>query len=201
MILNLSKLIAGKLVKQNVVSLADVGVYEYGLYMLFFKILYLIVFLIIGVLLNMTAETIILVLVYSSLRKFAGGYHANTEKKCLWITVITMIGMLLSTKLFYYVSNDRLLLFLLVCAVVISILLAPVQTLNKKLDSVEIKHYKRSAIVAVTIITTCIVFMRAFEVIYYIPAIIGVISESVTLIIGRILIKDIHDKNKQSALK
>jgi len=196
MILSLSKLIANKLVNRNVVCLEDIEIYVYGLYMLFFKILYLFIFLILGVSLNMAVETIILVLVYSSLRKLAGGYHANTEKKCLLVTVITMIGMLLSTKLFYCFFNERLLLFMLVCAVLIIILLAPVQTLNKSLDDAEIKHYKKCAKFAVAIIAICIIFMREFKFIYYIPVIIGVISESVTLIIGKISIKYMHGKNQ-----
>jgi len=196
MILKLSKIITQKLLSDKIVILEDSDSYEYGLYMLFYKILYLLIFMAIGLAFGMLIETIILILVYSSLRKVTGGFHANTEKKCLFVTILTILCMIFLTKLFYSILNLPLIIALLLFSIGIIIMLSPVENANKILDKLEVIHYRKYTYYIIIFWVLCIIFMKTINIVYYIPVFIGVFIESITLIIGKFTIILTHNNNE-----
>lgn len=86
-------------------------------------------------------ESIIFTISLYFLRIYAGGYHANTQKKC-YIT-----SLLISIFLFAFIRQiilpEKILNFFTISACITIIFLAPIDTCNKPLDIMEKKFFKK----------------------------------------------------------
>ena len=71
----------------------------------------------------------------SVLRKYIGGYHSNTEKKCYVISFITVLTSLLGIKMIK--CGGELGIALQTICLVIVLLIAPVENVNHILDKDE----------------------------------------------------------------
>lgn len=98
-------------------------------------------FLIIGTLFKMPMETIFFTLGYIPLRIYAGGYHAKTPFRCWCLSNVILAVSLVIVKNAekYYIAFGILSLI----AVVVLILLMPVEDLHKPLDQNDRKKYKK----------------------------------------------------------
>lgn len=98
-------------------------------------------FLIIGILFKMPMETIFFTLGYIPLRIYAGGYHSKTPFRCWCLSNVILAVSLVIVKNAekYYIAFGILSLI----AVVVLILLMPVEDLHKPLDQNDRKKYKK----------------------------------------------------------
>lgn len=110
-------------------------------------------FLIIGILFKMPFETIIFTLGYIPLRIYAGGYHAKTPFRCWFLSNIILVVSLVIVRNAekYYIEFGILSLI----AVLVLIMLMPVEDRHKPLDQNDRKKYKKRG-VAILAIEICI---------------------------------------------
>lgn len=111
----------------------------------------IITFLIIGILFKMSFETIIFTIGYIPLRIYAGGYHAKTPFRCWCLS-----NIILAVSLVVVQNAEKCYIVfgvLSLIAVVILIILMPVEDLHKPLDQNDRKKYKKygMAILAIEI--------------------------------------------------
>ena len=84
-------------------------------------------------------------LCFIMLRRYAGGYHAETQRKCL---IMTYLSTLLCVAIIFFLPVNPIFQEIMVALFNICIILkAPVESKNKPLNAVEKKVYKRKAIV------------------------------------------------------
>lgn len=92
-----------------------------------------------GYVLGIFFQGIIFLCCLSALRRYAGGYHANTQNGCY---VISFIVVVLSFLCIRQIANIGLIgLFFQVISLCIILLLAPVENRNRILDKCEKKKY------------------------------------------------------------
>ena len=72
----LSERIAVGLARSSVIQNEDVELYAYGFYILISKLLFLIMALIFGVILNIVLESLVFYVLFSIIRAYAGGVYA-----------------------------------------------------------------------------------------------------------------------------
>jgi len=141
----ISEKIADGFVRDGIVKTEDRELYQYGVNQGFNLILNIATTLIIGLLLNMIWQSVLFMFAYIPIRIFAGGFHAKTPLGCYVLSVVLNTAILLIMK---YVIFPTIVLFImtLVSSVVIS-LLSPVEDVNKPLDKLETRVYKKKVII------------------------------------------------------
>ncbi|MBN4069501.1 MAG: accessory regulator AgrB [Alkaliphilus sp.] len=180
----LSNMLINKFKIQSIIQEEDEEVYFYGLQLLIATIIKIVGLIVIASILGFVVETIVFMVFYSSLRVQAGGFHASTFFKCL---IITMIIISISLVIAYliphnYASNMQLII--LVIAILLVYLYAPVDTENKPLSKKEVLIYRRRSMITVligsTIILTTIYLYNELMILGNVAA-LAFFSESVTL--------------------
>ncbi len=87
---------------------------------------------------------------YFSLRSYSGGYHASTPARCYLVsTAITVLFFLLLKY-----SPDWPPIIMLssgIIAMTVTVLLAPLESINKPLDALERKTYKRRSMAVLSV--------------------------------------------------
>lgn len=88
---------------------------------------------------------LVFLVIYIPLRKYAGGFHAKSNEKCMICSSVVIVCVIVLNKVLHYVMNNwesfSIIWFILVLAYVWR--MAPIETPNKKLDEVERRTYKR----------------------------------------------------------
>lgn len=154
------------LLKKNVISYEEEEVVEYGLGVLGENILSIVITVLLGSFYKSPISGLLLWLLVFPLRKYAGGFHANTRGRCLLISV----GIMLCAYGLFMTWELPMVVFVITTAMTFGIILwlAPVDTPNKLLDVLEQGMYRKRA--RVILVTEGIVFISAcilrYEILY-----------------------------------
>lgn len=139
-------------------------VYLYGFETLIASILNSGVILLIGLLFDRFIHSIVFLACYCPLRQFAGGYHANTYRRCFF----TFIGIFLLT---IFLANNLENICLRPLIILFSILnwgsiciLSPVEHVNNPLTENEKIKYKKNARLITTLIILFIFISKKYFV-------------------------------------
>lgn len=88
---------------------------------------------------------LLFLVIYIPLRKYAGGFHAENNEKCIIYSSLVIIYVIVLNKTLYDVTNAYggigTICFVLMLAFVWH--MAPIETKNKKLDNMERRRYRR----------------------------------------------------------
>lgn len=163
-------------------------IYAYGFEVLMSSVFSIICSLIIGVVLKKGVEAAIFLFVYCSIRKEAGGYHADTNIKCTltFLSVFTFI-MIVYEKVSRNTS-DLVLITLILLSDLCIVLFAPVGTIENPIPIHREKKMKKKAILLASIYSIIFTYIMFFKEIYMDYAIIGTIAIiwlSILLISGK----------------
>lgn len=147
----LAKKITAALVLSKIISPDDMETYTYGLELLITKlVLYLLIF-IIAALTKTVIVSLLFVVMYMSLRKYTGGFHCKTAERCLCVSLLIHILMIVV----YYLSistTDFILLVLSALSSVVIAIFSPVENENRPLDNGEKYKYKVKSILIMMVI-------------------------------------------------
>ena len=148
--------------------------------------------LVIGFFFNMIYECLILYFSFIAIRKFAGGYHAKTPIICYMVSITIIITSLLLLKsltkhnlidqLYYLFVSSALI------ALIIIVVISPLDNKNKTLNSKEKKVYKLISIIISTILFFISLSIFNLNETYSIAILFGIILNALTLLIGKIQI-------------
>lgn len=145
----LSQRIGDDLVRSNVIEAEDAEIYIYGINQILVSVLNVSSALIIGLIFGTLLEIAVFMAAYIPLRSFAGGYHARTPLRCYIYSLIMLIIVSIGLK---YLHMEMWVYYaVLLTAVLIVLVLSPVEDKNKPLDDLEYKVYKKRAIIIAAI--------------------------------------------------
>lgn len=189
MISSLSSIITEALYKSQVIAEEDKELYTYGFFVLLSKGLFFLISAFYGWMLGVLWESIVFYIMFSTLRSYAGGFHASKESIC---TCCTTASLFLSSLCIWYMERigNTVIPFgiLVVCGAVVY-LLAPLDSEDKPLTRAEMVLYRQKtrsidiAIVIISIVGLCL----------HLPAILHAASismalECVLLVLGKVKI-------------
>jgi accessory gene regulator B len=133
--------IADGLIANGAIRAEERELYEYGLQQGILIVINIITIIIIGFLLKMGWQSVLFMIVYMPLRSYAGGYHARTQSRCYFFSILLTISVLLAIQL---IPSTRFnILCIAMIAAIIIYVLAPVEDANKPLDKKEVEIYKK----------------------------------------------------------
>lgn len=139
--MRVGKGLAGKLLKDGIISQDEVEVVEYGLENLGSSLLGMSVTLMLGYCFDFLLGSFMLWLFVFPLRKNAGGYHAETKARCL---LFSSAILLLSIICFRQIKwSETVYIWVTAFSFLIVFIMAPIGNDNKHLDQMECKVYRR----------------------------------------------------------
>lgn len=181
----ISAYIADLLVKNQTITENEHEVYCFGIQQGLNIVLNLITILFFGIVFGKVWYSVVFTIAYIPLRSYAGGFHAKTPIRCYVFSCCLIIAVLLAIK--YLLTDSFIYSGLLAAGGILTALLAPVDTFNKKLDEVEIRVYRNRTliIVALEMIVYIVSFCLHVEILYKSVS-LSFFSAAVMLILGMI---------------
>ena len=141
LIRNISYRIVETIKKYRIITEEDQDIYQYGMELLTSTFINLLLIITIGVIFDKLPQTILFLLEYCFVKRYAGGYHASTHARCILTFSVLYTVMLLGFRVFQ-VYRVTLNIFVIGIISIISVLiLAPVEDKNKPLEQEEIELY------------------------------------------------------------
>lgn len=154
MISDMSVKVTGVLLNNQVIEKQDEDIYKFGLELLISSVINLAVVITIGCIFGKFIQTILFILEFCFVRRFAGGYHANTHARCIATFSILYFLMLAITETFHVNAN----LILVIASVISNFIvfrLSPVVDQNKPLEEHEIN---RNSLITKRLVIISLVF-------------------------------------------
>lgn len=153
MITSLAQIITGCLIKNKIIDNTKLDIYIYGFEIMISNIICFGIGLLIGTVFSEFAECIVFLSVFVMLRRYCGGYHAETYLKC--DTIFTINILLVMTILKVISFYPIYIHFIIDCISIVSVfMLAPVENKYKPLtEDAKKKHKLWATIISLIIIT------------------------------------------------
>lgn len=187
MISRLSSIITKALCKSQVIEEADEELYVYGFFVLLSKGLFLLISALFGLLVGTLWESIVFYIMFSTLRCYAGGFHASKESVCTGCTTVTLFLSSVSICIQEKVGTISISFYILALSGAVVYLLSPLASEDKPLTFNEILEYRQ--ISRVIVIATVIIAI--YGVLLHVPGILyatttSMVLESFLLVLGKV---------------
>lgn len=144
MISRISELILQYLLRSNAIndSNDEKEYYRYGIEITVSSLLNVILIIGIGIIFKNAAESVVFLLFFMLLRRFTGGFHANTYFKCNFSFCISFISVLVM----YHFTEEKITVWLsilisILCVAII-FMKCPIENINKPIPQCKRKFYK-----------------------------------------------------------
>lgn len=185
MITSLAQYITGILHKNNIIDSKKLDIYIYGFEIIVSGVISIFIGVALGIIFSQVLESIIFLIVFIFMRKYCGGYHADTYFKCNSIFMINISIVMLTLKIKFNYSIYLHFIIGLIC-IIIYITLAPIENKYKPLTYEEKKKYRITAII-ISLIFFCISSVVYFDFLKFsIVMDIALVSVAISMIIERL---------------
>lgn len=134
--------IIGWQIKKGILPEAQRATYEYAYEVMISKVINILIAVLIAFLFRAPVTVAVLLVVYIPMRTYAGGYHAETNLWCTFVSAVMIVGVCLMVK---YYPIDSILPFNIAASlssICIIWMMAPVEAAHKPLDELEFKRYR-----------------------------------------------------------
>ena len=160
------KKIVTQLERKNLIQKEEIEIYQFGLECELLKLVHILSYILIGVFTGELLSLIVSGCVLIYLRRKTGGYHAKTRLGCYVFScgMVVLICWMNSRNILMSSSGMGL-----VVADIIILIFAPIENINRKLDSEERVHFRKHTIYLLMIVHGVMVLLYFFDKgIYYI---------------------------------
>ena len=170
------------ILKKNNINI-DEDLFHYGWSIFVHYLFYLIMTFSISLYYHCIFQTIIFLFLYIPLRKYIGGFHFSSNILCIFMsTIVSIIPVLLSE---YYTINTWIVILTSIILMIETVLIAPIDHPNKRLNIMQLKLYKKTSLfielihIGVVILSQMYAFSTILNFIFYIN-IISICSLSIS---------------------
>ena len=180
MIQELSTRVAKWLEQEGASSSEDKELFSYAVYSLLFGLLPIFVVTLLGIVFGMLKEGLLMITPFMLIRKFSGGFHLNSPKLC----IILSIGLLTLTmgliKLIVQEGYVALLTVLVLLSVICLCVFSPVENHARKLTNKERRLFRKIARILVVIAMAVYLIMYKTALIQYTTAVgVGILLAAI----------------------
>ncbi len=144
----------------------NLDIYKYGIEITLSTILNILIILILSLIYGSFFTGIIFLLVFIPLRKFTGGYHADTYMKCNIVFAILYTSVFWLTKILYKYTDVHIIEAILAISFIVVYIFSPIENPHKPLDSDEKRKYRMLSIITYILFTAIAIAIS--HVFYYI---------------------------------
>lgn len=195
--MRLSECITNSLYSDGIIQVEEKEIIQFGLESLWSNLTGFVLFICVGVGFESITNALLLWLMLFFLRKNAGGYHANSAKRCILISLVMLVVVF---SLYGYHAEAFIFVRIsMLVSVSVIWLLAPVDDSSKILDEKEVYIYKRrtrAILIIESIIFICAIWCK--QVILEKSISMACFIVFISLLMGKIkMYCTNHGKNKQ----
>ena len=190
MIAKFAKKINEILIQKGIVQKEDAELYQYGIENGIVVAGNLLASGIFGIVTGRPGLVLVFLLFYASLRSYSGGSHCKGRIGCF---LISMAILSIPVYTHEFVMNNvpaTVILMIGIAAVVVILILSPVESINKPLDDEEKKYYARvtHCIVALQVCVLIILFCLGVKDYFY-AGYSSIVLVAVFMVMGKVIIK------------
>lgn len=149
MITKLASNITGALCALAVIEDEDKELYIYGFFVLLSHGIFFVISASFGIIFGTLWESIVFYIMFSILRRYAGGFHASRESTCTLCTTIALFMSSAGISILEKAGGIVLPLLMIVLGTVVISLLSPLDSEEKPLTQNECQYYRRKSLVTV----------------------------------------------------
>ena len=160
MIEDIEGIILDRLLRNEVIAEEDIEIYLYGIISILEYVFNIVPAIIISIVLGQWWQGLLFTFVFATLRTYAGGYHSTTMAKCFVLSMGVFTAALLVMK--YLVIPDFICWGLLLMSSFVIVLMTPVEAINKAINEIERKLYRKRSIIIWGIETVVAVVLMLF---------------------------------------
>ena len=135
--------ISEEMLHEGLILEEDRELYQYGFFLLISRGIFFVIAGIAGALVGNLWDSIFFYILFSLLRGYAGGLHADREAVCLFSTTASLF---LATKIIFCLRRSNYVILscgvLVVCSALV-LLIAPLDSDSKPLGESEMRHYRK----------------------------------------------------------
>lgn len=187
MISRLSSIITEALYKSRVIEEADREVYVYGFFVLLSQGLFFLITALFGCIFGTLWESVVFYIMFSTLRCYAGGFHASRESVCMCCTTAALFMASLSIGILSEVESVMIPWCILVLCGAVVYLLSPLDSEDKPLTSNDFCEYRRKSRMIVIVLTVVAMIGECMHLSGIVNATIASMAlESFLLIFGKV---------------
>lgn len=190
MIAKFAKKINEILIQKGIVQKEDAELYQYGIENGIVVAGNLLDSGIFGIVTGRPGLVLVFLLFYASLRSYSGGSHCKSRIGCF---LISMAILSIPVYTHEFVMNNvpaTVILMIGIAAVVVILILSPVESINKPLDDEEKKYYARvtHCIVALQVCVLIILFCLGVKDYFY-AGYSSIVLVAVFMVMGKVIMK------------
>lgn len=190
MIAKFAKKINEILIQKGIVQKEDAELYQYGIENGIVVAGNLLASGIFGIVTGRPGLVLVFLLFYASLRSYSGGSHCKSRIGCF---LISMAILSIPVYTHEFVMNNvpaTVILMIGIAAVVVILILSPVESINKPLDDEEKKYYARvtHCIVALQVCVLIILFCLEVKDYFY-AGYSSIVLVAVFMVMGKVIMK------------
>ena len=145
--------------------------------------IFIFVTIMIGCFFKVFCQSILFILIFCSLRRYAGGYHADSQKRCY---VISFIAIVITFGGMRFLTYNREVCFFIQAICLLAILIfSPVENKNHKLEENErIKYGRKTKITAIVLFAfSCFLYKDKNSYIIF-PLVSAYLLVTISLLLG-----------------
>ena len=135
--------ISEEMLHEGLILEEDRELYQYGFFLLISRGIFFVIAGIAGALVGNLWDSVFFYILFSLLRGYAGGLHADREAVCLFSTTASLF---LAAKIIFCLRRGNYVILscgvLVVCSALV-LLIAPLDSDNKPLGESEMRHYRK----------------------------------------------------------
>ena len=190
MIAKFAKKINEILIQKGIVQKEDAELYQYGIENGIVVAGNLLASGIFGIVTGRPGLVLVFLLFYASLRSYSGGSHCKSRIGCF---LISMAILSIPVYTHEFVMNNvpaTVILMIGIAAVVVILILSPVESINKPLDDEEKMYYARvtHCIVALQVCVLIILFCLGVKDYFY-AGYSSIVLVAVFMVMGKVIMK------------
>ena len=190
MIAKFAKKINEILIQKEIVQKEDAELYQYGIENGIVVAGNLLASGIFGIVTGRPGLVLVFLLFYASLRSYSGGSHCKSRIGCFLISM-AILSIPVYTHEFVMNNVPATVIFMIgIAAVVVILILSPVESINKPLDDEEKKYYARvtHCIVALQVCVLIILFCLGVKDYFY-AGYSSIVLVAVFMVMGKVIMK------------
>lgn len=186
MISKISESLTNKILLKYNIDYKDYDIYVYSMFMLLSFLYFVVLSCAFGFIFDCFLESLIFSFSFQIIRKYAGGYHAKTERVCMLLTSFSCVVSILIIKLIQYFMLNDYILILTIFSVCLSCAIVPLDTPENPLSKNEFRCFRKISITINLVMFLIVIFSFLFEIeIVFTPCCMSLILEGVLLIAGK----------------
>lgn len=180
--------------EEQIINLSEGDNYEYALLTMIESFLTITTMLLLGLICKQFVHTVCFLIVFFSLRKRTGGYHANKFWQCYLTTILTYI---LVMKVATLLSQKPIVMYVLLgCSIILIELIGTVNHPNVDMDVYELRESQRAARTLVLLEGSIIIMLiiMGFDMLYVSYMSIAIILCAMLMCFAKIIKQEVKVK-------